>query len=481
MGKIVWIFAIFILLRLALILTFPPFTDEADRIFWGQHMVISPQLRFASILYFREPPLAFWLFGLGSFLIQDPIIGARIIVLALSIPGFFLLYDLVKNLAGKRAGLFAILFYTFCPLFVFFQSMALVDTFLLSINTAIVWLIFKLKKIFKWQYLVLIAILLGISFWIKNTAVFMLIGTFLISGFLFKWRVLVLFPAVLAFILPLVLRDDFLLLVKKNENFALTLSEIFQFPFTIWIKNTLFFAWTFMIYLTPISLICILFIKKDFKKKWVVLCSTWFLLSIFPLIITSKFNEMRYYLFSFALLLPLFGLGADNLFKKLKWNLAVFSGIISILLVLLSIFLIARPYSFFNLFPKNSIVGIERDYATYWPSAYKIRETIDFFEKARPKNRQTILALVSNGSSTVSSYLGSYYRNDPEVKVVFFEMTKSGVVQIQNLAKDYPLYIIINSYFVGEDLAKVIQPLENFSQKGVETSILVADIKKDND
>src|SRR3989344_3838664 len=143
------IFFSFIILRLFLIFTFPPFIDESLYTWWGMQSILDPEKRFVAVYFWGKQPLPFWIYGLGSFLFEDPIIGARLFNLILAIPGFFFLYHLIKNLKGKTASIIALIFLTFAPAFILFQSLALMDGMLLTLNIIALWILFKLWKKFK--------------------------------------------------------------------------------------------------------------------------------------------------------------------------------------------------------------------------------------------------------------------------------------------------------------------------------------------
>ncbi len=471
--KIIWIFILFLALRIYFIFTFPPFIDESNYIYEGERAISLPGKLFEPVTLWKKQPLPFWLFGAGAFMFKNPIIGARLINFVISIPVFFILYRLVTNLSGKKSAVLALIFYTFCPIFIFFQSTALIDQMLFSINLVIIWLLFTQKKP-NFKNYILTGLLLGISFWVKNSSLFMITITLFSIVFLYKFKpfLLVLIP-LLTVIIPLIIKPGFYRIFSINQYFTLTIPEIAGFPIYIWLQNFFYLLFVLLIYLTPGVLIGSFFIFKLLKTKNILLLCIWFLSSVFSLILSLKFSEMRYYLFAAAPLLPLLAIGTDYFLTHHKKNAIIIQSFVFVPLILGGILLTFYPPLFFSLFPKESLIKNERDYAFSWPSGYGLKEALNYFELTKPANTPVVLALPDDRGNGASSYISAYYQKNSTstVKLSSIPLTEKDFSDFHLQAKYSPIYLISSNRKVPKGAYRFIRLAKIFNKPGNEDFI----------
>lgn len=483
------IFILFLTLRLILIFTFPPFVDESNYIWWGQLMLTKNNFTYASINIWGKQPLPFWLFGQGSLLLSNFVAGARLVSLVFSLPTFFVVYFLVKELKNVKTAIISLLFYTFCPLFIFFQSVALVDGLLFSLNILVLGILFKLWKKPNFTLSSLLGLLLGLSFWIKSTSIIPITLAYIsLIYFLIKdrskfnsARLLSTATAILLsliFIFSLVRRSDFHLLLEYNQIFALSLNEILNFPLTLWINNFIFLFLTLLIYTSPLVLLGIFFIYKDINRKKVLFLLIWFIISMVSIILTSRYTKTRYFLFGFAPLLPLLALGTSNFLANLGNKYTYIKVSIFFLLIAESLLFILSPPLFFSLFPKNSLLQPERDYVFGWPSGYGIKEAINYFEQIRPASSVTLLGVPAGVGNNTAAYVLAYFRSNQFVKTVLIPTySEQDFRLIEPLTKSSSLYFICNNKAILEEIKPFLKIVKIFNKPGNEDFIGLYQVK----
>ncbi len=486
------LFILFIAIRLILIFKLSPFIDELNYAWWGQRMVNEPGLSFASITVWGKQPLPFWLIGLASSLTPNFLIGARLVSLIVSLPAFFMLYHLTKSLKDRQTAIWSLIFFAFCPYFILHQSMALIDGMLLTLNIAVITVLFAIWKKIQFILFALLGILLGISFWIKTTSIVIIILSLLSL-------VLILKPAnskkpkpqliqavsiaglviSIAFLitLPLILRPDFSLIFKVTAFFSLKPEKLLQIPISIWLNNFLIFYLSLLIYLTPAVLGGTFFIFKEIKKPKIQFLVAWFLISIFSLILTASFLKLRYFLFTFASFLPLAGIGIGYLLTK-KPKASVKLVFLAPLVVGVTL-LLFNPVGFFSLFPRNTILQGERDYIFGPPSGYGLDQATDYFDQMRLEQGSVALAFPLNYGSATYSFLNLKYHQNKQVNLVPIPIdSESSILSaLKPLTKSSPVYFISNNKQLSKNIISHLKLIKKFEKPGNEDYIGVYQIR----
>lgn len=483
--KVFWIFAAFLSLRLYFLLTFPPFVDESNYIWQGQYTVSKAEYAFDSIKHLGKQPLPFWIVGAFSKLFDDFIFGGRVANFIFSIPAFFLLFDLARKLSGKTAALFAILIYTFAPIFIVSNSMAMFDGYLLYLSIAILWLLMTLSKKVTLKYLVILGMTLGLILWIKANGVIQVI-TALVLLFLIlraskktdKIKSVVFVMVVsLLFLLPLLLIPDFDLIVEQTQKYTF-LNTLSAAPAFSPVRNFFYIVFTLAIYLSPFVLLAPLSILKNtFKHPFFKILVVWFLVPCILVIISASDIRTRYMLSGLAGALPLFAIGSAELLKhsRVKKTAAL---LLFIPLITLGILCAVYPPGFFGLFPKDTFLFGERNYVYEWPSGYGIREALDYFEKIRPVGKNVILAIPDLFISYPTTYVSLYYQNHPLVKVISVTYTSAeGFRELRKASPDEIIYFISSSYFINKDIEPFLKELRTFPKPGNEDHLILSLVK----
>lgn len=493
-NSIFLLFILFITLRLILIFSLPPFVDELNYAWWGQRMINEPGLSFASISVWGKQPLPFWIFGLASSLTPNFLIGARLISLIIGIPGFFMLYYLTRSLKNHQTAIWSLVFFTLCPYFVFHQSVALIDGMLLTLNLAILVVLFALWKKIRFKFLVLLGLLLGLVFWVKTTSIVIIV----LSLFSLIWilqqvnskskdkssklirSVLMICLVTLItslIILPLILRSDFSLIIKVTAFFSLKPGEFLEVPVSNWLSNFLIIYLSLLIYLTPAFFSSIFFIFKEIRKSKIQFLVAWFLISVFSLILTASFLRLRYFLFTMAAFLPLAGIGISHILtKKPKplGKLVIFAPLVAEVILL-----ILSPITFFSLFPKNTLLEGERDYIFGVPSGYNLGQASGYFDQIRSKKGLVTLMFPFNYGNATYSFLNLKYHQNKQVSLMPLSIDSENeiIASLKPLTKSAPIYFISNNQQLSEKIIPHLKLIKKFEKPGKEDYIGVYQIR----
>lgn len=475
-----YLFFLFLLIRLVFIFTFPPFIDESNYIEAGKISLSHADFRFWGTEYWGKEALPIWLFGFFGSLTDDPIIGARIFVLFASSVSFFYLFFLTKSIFSRQVAVVTILLYALCPGFIIFNSLLLQDSLLLALNIIILYYLFKFKENFSVKESVALGFLLSLLVWIKATSIVILGLTATTFVFFFlthkkfslKKIYLLIIPSLL-FVVSIYLlsvQSDLSLILEQTSKYSglknLKLSSLGS----LWLKNILFELLSLMIYLSPLVLLSFLFSIKKFKSGVFIILTVWIIAPLIFFAIASESIKARYFIFSLGPFLPILGFFVYKVITSKK-NIYLF--LMSVFLTVEVFALVFVPNLFFALFPKQSLLESERDYAYSWPSGYGVREALTFFEDIHPK-RFTFLVLHDHPSNLPTSYTFSYYFNkqfkDTKIIVAFFDSNENVESLIQN-TKTAPTYFISNSIFVPQALKPYLKLIKGFEKPGSEDFI----------
>jgi len=147
-----WIFfwlaaALFVTTRLATLLAFPIFNDEAIYLQYSQFIHDDfHTYKFVSmnnIFGDWKPPLQYWL---GSIVVQlgdNPLLMGRLVAFGISVLGFFGMYLLSRQLFGKKTALWAVFIYAVCPPVLFYNNQFVAETFVFSTIPFFYWFVLK--------------------------------------------------------------------------------------------------------------------------------------------------------------------------------------------------------------------------------------------------------------------------------------------------------------------------------------------------
>lgn len=474
--KLYWIFLLYLVLRLFFIFNFPPYVDESSYLYVSQLMLSSPDLSFLSVSLWGKQPLPFWLMSIGASVFQNnPLAGSRLVILLISLPSFFILYRLIKNLKNESAAIIGILIYSLAPFFIISHSLAIIDGILLPLSIIVLYIIFRLWKKFNFRLLVILGIILGISFWVKSTSLFLIAFAFFSLIYISRdtgvkpskifTRVSVILLIIGAIGMPLITHPAYPVIWSENTRFAFTMAELISLPFNAWGSNFLHFILSGLIYFTPLVVLTFNNMPGKVKDKKYRFLIIWFLVSVFLIALTGRHNIFRYYSFGLAPLLIIWAISLSGFIAKYKTFKPV-AYLFIMPVALASLLLIFNPPVFFGFFPKNSVLASERDYAYSWPAGFGVREMLSFILDST-KGSQIILIQPYNGANNIHYYILGNRQYENAIKVIQLDVSpEDGFKQLEPLAKNTPLYHVSNNLVIPEAIKKNLKLIKSIPKPG---------------
>jgi len=397
------IIALFFLTRLINLTSLPIFGDEAIYIRWAKVAWHDPSWRFISLTDGKQP-LQTW--GTIPFLKLFPdnaLLAGRLFGVLGGFISLIGILSLIFYLFDKRTAFLGAFLYLFTPYFLFYERMALVDSW---VNAAAIW-IFLLSIIMVKKRGLDFSLILGLTagFFLlakSSVRIFLMLSVFapvLIwqknKKNLFKesvnYFVLLGISSVIALIHYNVQRlsSFFHYVAQKNLTFVMSFSEFLKTPFQYFWNNLrytpLYVLWEMGFVLGIIGLIgFIRLIRKDQKLGLYFLL--WILLPFIAIVFFTKVLFPRYLIFFASLLLIL----ATYYLFHISYRLKIFLFI----LIFLSIFFFDLTILFGHRYIPFPAVD-RGQYLEGWPAGWGIKEIVDY---AREKSAIKPVILISEGN-----------------------------------------------------------------------------------
>ncbi|MFH1827252.1 MAG: glycosyltransferase family 39 protein [bacterium] len=383
---------------------FPIFTDEGIYINWAKIAKTDATWRFISLTDGRQPLQTWFTIFFLKFFPNNLLLAGRLF----SVTGGFValtgLFSLCFYLFGKKAAYWSSMLYIFTPYFLFYDRLALVDSF---VNAGFIWILFL--SIYLARNLRLdIALLLGLSagiFSLSKSSVRMFIGLSALSPILFleknvkkffdklsNYGFLYIIVLILSLVIYNVQRlSPYLHFVaEKNKTFVMTFQEFLKTPFLSFFHNIkiipLYVAWESAFILPIIGLVGLVFLyKKDWRLATYLLL--WILLPYMAVSFFAKVVFPRYLNFfgTSFLILAVYFLTTYKKKELLKY----------IVIVLFASFLI---FDTPILFATNNIPFPPIDRGQYiegTSAGYGVKEIIEY---AREKSKEKPVIIVAEGN-----------------------------------------------------------------------------------
>jgi 4-amino-4-deoxy-L-arabinose transferase-like glycosyltransferase len=441
------IFAVFLILRVLYLLTFPLFSDESIYIRWGRLMLYLPHEHWASLAAHGKPPLLYWLFGLAVDLTGSVEIGPRLVSLLAATITFWLLHRWIVAIADRHAAAWACGFLAITPMFVHFQTLAMMESFVIFHTVWIFFLLSMYRKTGHAKYLVFLGLAMGIGNWFKATTLMATGVVFLLSVSAALMRrnrlhavMSVSLLPVVAFLIaiPLIMRPEFAAVASNQEVFTLTAGEFISFPFHLWTSNTLHAAGSLMLYGCAGLVIASLWMTVNRQIGPERIFTISFLVLMLIPILLNKVMSVRYYISAIPLLLPVTGIWYSRFMVRAahRWAgftlLAVGTG--------LSLLMISSPPVYFSLFPASS----ERNYGIGWTSGYATREATKYLDTNKHSLGSPAGLAVHDISGNPSEYVLAKYFTDESYTVVFLN-SKNQLSMIKKRKSSVPVYFVSRS------------------------------------
>jgi 4-amino-4-deoxy-L-arabinose transferase-like glycosyltransferase len=458
------LFAGYFVLRLPNLTLQPIFADEAIYIRWAQVMKAEPTLRFLPVSDGKTP---LWMWILMPFLkfVEDPLLAGRLLSVlcgSLTLLGVLFLGWKYFNI---RTALWAGLLVVITPYIVFFDRMALVDSFLAAFS---MWsLIFTLLLV-EYKRLDIAMILGGIlgGGWLTKTpGLFSVLSLPLGLVSFVSWKksrpeayrilglMLVSIIIAVGFYNILRLGPGFDALSSRNGDYIHPPTHIFSSPFDPFIPHLRdLFDW-FPKFITIPVLAAIfggVILSLYLKHRVALVVLLW---SLFPLVIEMallKTFTTRYILFTVPPLLFLGGWFVGEGVSKLKVRKKT-NGIrglleIGVILVLL-LFTMPFNYKLWNA-PETASIPREsrRGYFEDWTAGVGLKEIAEFL-KQEAKTKKIVVG-TAGAFGTLPDGLYIYLDKEPNISVMTGKASVSA--ELRNAAVDNDTFFVASKSQYGQ-------------------------------
>lgn len=425
-GVTVGITLVYLITRLVNLTLLPVFSDEAIYVRWAQTMAYD-KTKLLLPLFDGKTPLFIWLLipclGLWP---QDPLFAARFLS---AFSGIGLLWVILKitqlHYPKKNAAVDASIIFLVLPFSLFYQRMGLIDNLLTSFLGFSVWFFSKWRKS---EYLSLDIIYSGI-FWglallTKTSAFYYLavpMAIFIIDNLKLRpktWlksAVMAITGVIIGLLFIAWMRSSpwFPFLFNRTSDFAFSLTEIVEKPFSIlWFNIRRFSPWLWT-YVTPPIILLLAGSGLILKKNKPVLGNVGYLilsalLFLFPFLITGKLMASRYLLPIIIWLIPAAGI----LFAELRAkNIKIYAVALALFTysgLRFDVPLLYTPEK--TPFPKADTI----QYLTEWSAGYGIPETVSFIKQEAAKGK--IVIATEGYFGTLPDGLLMYFDKSPLIK-----------------------------------------------------------------
>ncbi len=482
-----WILIIsaFLVLRIIYILQLPLMEAESSNIRYGQVMVLTPELRWISMTVGPKQPLAYWMFGMAKVVFSSLVIAPRMVSVGFGIITLLFLYIWTKQLFGRRVALISALLLTLTPLFIHFQSLALMESITLATTTACLWSISAYARAPKMYHLILCSIAVAVGFWTKtNTLAISVICfiTFFIVTLKHKpFKIinllsLFLIPIISIFLcLPLILHPNFHKMMSDVSTFSFSISELLQFPFSPWLNNITHFVVASFIYIGPLFYIGLYYGLRNIIKNKQPIIPILVALVFFSIpILLNKVTTTRYYITGYIPLLPIVALGIDKLRHQIHKLTAVLLYSSVAIFGILTLTPLVDPRIYFQLFPTWSPVHNERGYALGWSSGYATKELVQIIDD--PKfTSQTAIFGVPDIPGNPTDYLLATYFTDKNKAFVFVNNLKD-LPLLPQVNPKIPRYFITRNNLPHEDILPYLTLQKEIKSPATEESVQLYEV-----
>jgi len=494
--------AAFFITRLVNLTILPVFADEAIYVRWSQIMRNEPTLRFLP-LSDGKTPLFMWILIPFFKFFQDPLFAGRLVSVLSGFGTLVGIFVLARYLWNSRVAFLSAFLYIFSPYMLFFDRMALVDSFL---NFWGIWSLFLavllvrtlrldvamflgfalagavLTKPSGWFFLYLLPLSLilfdfrgptektsGEAAYLKKPIAFRL-------GKLFGLWMVSAFFAFLGYNL-LRLGPNFAMIAARNKDYVFTLQEVLTHPLDPFKARIVEFTGWFGTLLTwPIFIASLFGIVWGIvrKERTLIFLFLWALLPFLIQAEVAKDISSRYLIFSATQLLFLAAFFINQIFdfggrKFGKVFVPIFLILISILPAIFIFQLLSNPQE--APLPRKERSG----YLEEWTSGYGIKESADYLKKVAQKEK--VVVGTEGAFGTLPDGLQIYLEGVLNVRVF-----GTGVVPVYELpkslieaSKENQTYFVVNAsrkLFDDEKLQLVGKYPKARNQKGQQDYLL---------
>ncbi|OGK31172.1 hypothetical protein A3F29_01130 [Candidatus Roizmanbacteria bacterium RIFCSPHIGHO2_12_FULL_33_9] len=479
------ILLIFFATRLINLDKFPIFTDEGIYINWAKIAKNDAAWRFISLTDGKQPLQTWFTIFFLKFFPDNALFAGRLFAVTGGFAALSGLYFLTFYLFNKKAAYWSALLYIFTPYFLFYDRLALVDSF---VNAGFIWIFFLsiyLARNLRLDTALILGFLSGI-FSLSKSSVRIFIGLAALSPILFLEKNIKRFFANLTnfgFLYVVGLSISFLIyniqrlspylhfVAEKNKTFVMTFQEFIQNPFSVFFTNIksipIYVFWESAFLLPILGLIgLILLYKKD--KRLALYFILWIVLPYLALSFFAKVVFPRYLNF-FATTFLILSTYFLTVYKKKKF-------IKYIVILLFASFLI---FDIPIILAKNNIPlpPIDRgQYIEGTSAGHGVKEIIEY---SREKSKEKPVVLIAEGNfGVVGDMLNSSLKPTDKINVkAYWPLDKKHLYENQILLDDHLVYVVFShrSEFPG---IWPIDLVEKFEKPGGQSAFYLFQLKR---
>lgn len=442
----------FFLTRLILLDNFPIFTDEGIYINWAKIAKTDATWRFISLTDGRQPLQTWITIFFLKFFSNNTLLAGRLFAVTGGFVALTGLFSLTFYLFNKKAAYWSSFLYLLTPYFLFYDRIALVDSF---VNAGFIWILFLsiyLARNLRLDTALILGFISGI-FSLSKSSVRLFIGLSILAPILFVEKNMVKFFRKLqsfGFLYVIFLTISFVIynvqrlspylhfVEVKNKTFVMTFQEFLQNPFFVFFQNIksipLYVFWESGFILPIVGILgLILLFKKD--RKLAIYLSMWILIPFFVISFFAKVVFPRYLNFFSTSFLILASYFLSTLKKKTILNYLV--------IILMTSFLI---FDIPILFAQNSIPFPEIDRGQYIEGSsagYGVKEIIEY---ARNVSKEKPVILIAEGNfGVVGDMLNSSLKPKDRIIVkAYWPLNEENLYENQALLNDNFVYVVFS-------------------------------------
>lgn len=381
------IISLLAIIVLAGLSNFPIFADEAIYLFWARKILLGMANPFIS-MYDGKPPLFMWLSALSFIDFHNLLLAGRTVsVLALTISLLVVYFGIERQ--NRTWALLSLPLITLSPFVFFHARLAILDS---------LFSLFLLASVFCWtqaksQYKgIITGALIGLAFWTKTPALFMLPFPWIAAFFDYQNRGKLYKQAIISTITSLLiislLRISiwFPFLFNRASDFSYAPVEILHGQINQIGNNFLFLlTWLIQYHLWPTMLISLFGVFIGIKKQNHLIINLLLSLLCFtlPFLIFGKLLAPRYYLY----IGPILAIFTAYVLSKLRTKLAL------ILTCVIIAAYIPFVYTLISNPTKINLPAVDKkQYLQDWSSGIGIKEAAEFFVAKAKEGKVKILS-----------------------------------------------------------------------------------------
>ncbi len=398
---------LYFLSRFYRLLSLPIFIDEALYLRMTQDLIHKGQI-WISFSDGKEP-LFFWVQSLFLRIFADPLLGGRFFAV---LSGWVLMvvgYKLIREIFDHKIARIFTIFYLVSPFVLFYNRLALIDTFLTLLLSSYILFLVRLARKPNLKLAIAVSLFLYLSLLTKTIAwLYILVIPIAFLAFskrsiLLHWPVVVLAVAFI-FYLPLTLIPGYWLIWLKNQNvFTYSFTQAIFGWRTILLPNLKMSSrdwWLIYFGFIPFMGVLAAGVYGLFKRKKSIIFL--FFLMIFPWLAESAIAKIFFPRYLLFISIPIFAICSYLITRRF-------------LLILLLIFLWQPAILTIQLLtgPEQAKLPIvERwQYFESWPSGYGTNQLVDYLKS----NPRPIVVTESYGLNEILK-LAFYDNKDVTIK-----------------------------------------------------------------